>query len=69
MSMQAALTLVYLLCVTASIAVLAVALHRRQAPHPPPASAPAQLAPADDRYVRAILTAATQLAARSYPAA
>ncbi|WP_432069295.1 hypothetical protein [Streptomyces sp. AA1529] len=62
--MQAALALCYLLCVAASLAVLAVALRRRQAPPQPPATGPTHLDPADERYVRAILTAAAQLAAR-----
>ena len=70
MSIQAAVTLAYLLCVAASIAALTVALRPRVLPAPPPrAPGPTDRAPAEEADIRAILTAAARLAARLSPAA
>jgi hypothetical protein len=63
-NVAALLALAYLCCVAASLAVLAVALRRRQDPAAPPAPGPNRRDPADEADVRAILTAAAQLAAR-----
>ncbi|GAA3909203.1 hypothetical protein [Streptomyces lannensis] len=62
------MALAYLVCVAGSLAALAVALWRRPArstrPPTAPAPTPAALPTTAEREVRAILTAAAQLAAR-----